>query len=392
MPNSPYENDVSNDSNTLQSSSDSRNTNRVMSSSQRNSRIENTAHRSSVNSRRVGSLSDLVIDEHSRSRYRENGSMSDGRTRSSSRTTSGNPYSRTNSRSQSPSNDGSSLPSQPNGSNDNSTSVPNNSRINKNKRRFLQRWDDSNTNSISNESNEDSVESMPYVYQQSEFLRICQDIIRKCDSEDVLVNFLETIDKGECFDLSLVRDQQLKKKLRHLSKALYLERLDSKYKRPPECTISLLTIYNELLPFIRSKVSKQGEYTKPKQIEEPTKESSKPGPESRLTVEEASELLSLREMHEQGFFVDYENIEKEFTKRHKQVDLWGKTPAEQKALLESQSDEKDETPWNHFDRDRDFLSSNTVKLGKVGERTKFLDSTRDYKESFKPVAKTSSFI
>ncbi|EAN31646.1 hypothetical protein TpMuguga_04g00294 [Theileria parva strain Muguga] len=392
MPYSPYENHVSSDSNTFHSSSHSHNSNRDRSSSHRNDRIENTTRRSSFNSSRVGSIRDLVIDTNRRSRYRENGSMSDGRTRSSSRTTSGNPYSNSNSPSRSPSNNRSSPPTQPDDLNNDSNNVPSGTKINKAKRRFLQRWDYSNADSVLNESNPDDVESLPYVYQQSEFLRICQDIIRKCDSEDVLIKFFETIDKGESFDLSLVRDQQLKKKLRHLSKALYLERNDSQFKRPPECNISLLTVYNELLPYIRLKVSTQGEYTKPKQTLESTKESSKQSPESKLTVEEASELLSLREMHEQGFFVDYENIEKEFTKRHKQVDLWGKTPAEQKALLASQSDENDEQPWNHFDRDRDFLSASSVKAGKVGERTKLLDSTRDYKESFKPVAKTSSFI
>ncbi|BAM42236.1 conserved hypothetical protein [Theileria orientalis strain Shintoku] len=331
--------------------------------------------------RRSSQLSDFVVDRGRRRSYRENDSLSGSRTRSSSRTTSGNPDS-SRSRSSSPSLEKSGEKEESN-------------KPNYRKRRFLQRWDDDfvddtscpvdQPNNTKSESNE-----LPYIYQQPEFIRITQDIIRKCDAEDVLVEFLRALDENQSYDLSKISDQQLKKKLRHLSKALYLERNNSEFKKPPECKISLFEVYNELSPFIKTKINSQEPYQRKVQSSdnEPEKRKLHDDSKWKLTAEEASELMSLREMHEQGFFVDYENIQKEFIKKQKTAELWGKTPEEQRKLLASDN-EPEEQPWRVFDREKDLLGASKTN---ASDYRNLLNSANDFKESFKVVTKSTSFM
>ncbi|UKJ89584.1 hypothetical protein MACJ_002835 [Theileria orientalis] len=330
---------------------------------------------------RSSQLSNLVLDRSRRRAYRENDSLSGSRTRSSSRTTSGNPDS-SRSRSSSP-------------LSEKSVEKEDSNKSKYRKKRFLQRWDDDVVDDTScpvdqlNNTKNESAE-LPYIYQQPEFIRITQDIIRKCDAEDVLVGFLRTLDEDQSYNLSKISDQQLKKKLRHLSKALYLERNDSEFKKPPECKISLFEVYNELSPFIKTKINSQAPYQRKAQSSDSDPEKLKLHDDSKrkLTAEEASELMSLREMHEQGFFVDYENIQKEFIKKQKTVELWGKTPEEQRKLLASEN-ESEEQPWRVFDRERDLLGASKTN---TNDYRNLINASNDFKESFKVVTKSTSFM
>lgn len=265
------------------------------------------------------------------------------------------------------------------------------------KRRFLQRWEDDDVSQAqpvtsSNTKREPSPEKLPYVYQQSEMIRISQDIIRKCDSEDQLISFFQILDRGEYFDLSLLSDLKLRKKLRHLAKALYLERDGQKFKTPPECNISLVSTFKELLPYIKIKANAQGPYKRARVTENPLTEKVDANFHPKLSTSEASELLSLREMHEQGFFVDYENVQKEFMKKHQQLDVWGKTAEQQKVILASKdkgSNSDDEQPWRVFDRERDLESGNKIGLK---EYKKLLVSNKDFHKNFDSVSNSTSFL
>ncbi|ORM40719.1 uncharacterized protein BXIN_2406 [Babesia sp. Xinjiang] len=239
--------------------------------------------------------------------------------------------------------------------------------------------------------------SLPYIYQQAEFIRICTDLIRKCDCESELRLFLSTLDTGGSVDVSQYADAQVRKKFRHLGRALYLCRENTRLSKPAECNISLLEAFDEKLPYIRRKVESQGPYTRTCRGAEGTDSSLDAGAtvSHRLGEEDSADtLVSLREMHEQGFFVGYEDVHKSFMSRHTSHDLWGKTPQQQLAMLRSSDsgpssgDKGADQPWKVFDRGE-------LESGSRIDRNGYdclLQNVKESSASFGPGQSHSSFI
>ncbi|KAK2198260.1 hypothetical protein BdWA1_001269 [Babesia duncani] len=243
----------------------------------------------------------------------------------------------------------------------------------------------------SHELNTRAEKELPYVFQQAEFIRIAVDIIRKCSAEDILRCFLNDLDKGEAVDISQFPDDKLRKKLRHISKALYLERDDLVYRKPPECKISLVSILEDKLDYLKNKAAMQGPYerrSKNKVEAAKDQQDKKPKP---LSKDEAAKLLSLREMHEQGFFVDYDNIHKEFMNRHAIIDVWGKSPEEQLALMRAKESGKVETeqPWRPFDREKDLATPSKMSFK---EYKSLQEASKSFKASLDDGRTFTSFM
>lgn len=270
------------------------------------------------------------------------------------------------------------------------------------KSRFLQRWSDdervARALTYEAECNRGAEkEALPYIYQQAEFIRICGDIIRKFDGEHALCKFLSLLDEGSAIDLNSYLDAQMRKKFRHLGKALYLSRTDSYLRKPDECNISLLEAFHEKRPYILQKVEAKGPYVRPTQYdqraEEPTGDHSATTM-GTISAPDTAEMLSLREMHEQGFFVDYDNVKK-FMDKHAIHDVWGKTPQEQLKLMRAKDLPKDgeceeaSEPWKVFDREKEIVSA--TKIDKVSY-DRLLQSNKDFRDSFTEGKYHSSFI
>nr|BAN64490.1 hypothetical protein [Babesia bovis] len=243
-------------------------------------------------------------------------------------------------------------------------------------------------NSLLNPSSTSSIAKsrpgLPYIYQQAEFIRICTDLVRKCDFESGLRDFFEKLDSGNSIDLSQYADNQVRKKLRHLGRALYLNREGNMLTKPAECTISFIDAFDEKLSYIRHKVELQGTYVRPVCAPETMDNRNSDVP----TVDiDSGSLLSLREMHEHGFFVGYEDMQKEFISRHASRDVWGKTASEQ-AALSRESDKESSQPWRVFDRKE-------LELGSGIDRDKYerlLESGSEISTSFGPGKLRTSFI
>ncbi|CDR95134.1 hypothetical protein, conserved [Babesia bigemina] len=240
--------------------------------------------------------------------------------------------------------------------------------------------------------------TLPYIYQQREFIRICTDLIRKCECESELKSFLSSLDNGASVDLGRYGDAHVRKKFRHLARALYLHRSESTVRKPPECNISLLEALTEKLPYIRQKAQAQGPYvrhSRPAESSEPSENNASDMSQSNTTDPSDRELLSLREMHEQGFFVEYEALQKEFADRHASHDVWGKTPQEQLAIMREKesasksSDAENSQPWKVFDREKEIVSGS--KIDDKGY-AHLLQSGKNLGEIFGPGQTHSSFV
>ncbi|KAK1442704.1 hypothetical protein BgAZ_302220 [Babesia gibsoni] len=284
--------------------------------------------------------------------------------------------------------------------------TPPDSRKVKNRRnhRFLERWEVRDDHvGRENETGKPigdgkSKDALPYIYQQAEFVRITADLIRKCNFESGLRRFLSVLDKGGTIDLNDYADAQVRKKIRHLAKALYLSRNDSCLAKPDECNISLLEALEEKMSYIRQKVEAQGPYIRPARTEnnfEGHTSSNDKASNEGLNAKEMAEMMSLREMHEQGFFVDYENVQKEFMDKHALQDVWGKTPQQQMHLMMKKNasklngEEEESQPWNVFDREKEIVSSS--KIDKMSYE-RLIQSNKDFTESFTKGKCYSSFI
>ncbi|GFE54609.1 hypothetical protein BaOVIS_020130 [Babesia ovis] len=236
--------------------------------------------------------------------------------------------------------------------------------------------------------------SLPYIYQQAEFIRICTDLIRKCDCESQLRDFFSSLDTGRSIDLRQYTDAQVRKKFRHLGRALYLSREGDQLSKPTECNISLLDALEEKLPYIRQKADALGTYVRPSRDPEVNQTMLGKGNNNlpfTMNEKDANTLVSLREMHEQGFFVGYEDVHKEFISRHTTHDVWGKTPQQQLELMRSVETGKDDgntQPWKVFDRKELEASSKIDHSG----YDRLLESTKDFSSSFGPGKSYTSFI
>ncbi|GBE61645.1 hypothetical protein BOVATA_031380 [Babesia ovata] len=240
--------------------------------------------------------------------------------------------------------------------------------------------------------------TLPYIYQQREFIRICTDLIRKYECESELESFLSSLDNGASVDLGHYSDAHVRKKFRHLARALYLHRSESIVRKPPECNISLLEALSEKLPYIRQKAEAQGPYvrhSRPAEGSEPSESNASATSQYNTADPSAKELLSLREMHEQGFFVEYETLQKEFADRHTSHDVWGKTPQEQLQIMRSKefasksSDAENAQPWKVFDREKEIVSGSQIDDNGY---THLLQSGKNFEEIFGPGQVHSSFV
>ncbi|GIX64504.1 uncharacterized protein BcabD6B2_39390 [Babesia caballi] len=240
--------------------------------------------------------------------------------------------------------------------------------------------------------------SLPYIYQQNEFIRICTDLIRKCGCESELRDFLSSLDRGASVDLSSYSDPQVRKKFRHLARALYLSRADSRLRKPAECNISLLEALDEKLSYIQRKVAAQGPYQRPARgadDPEPASETASSAFPDHPGGPSGRELLSLREMHEQGFFVGYEDVQREFMNRHASHDVWGRTPQQQLALLRAKEAGAAEDaaeaaqPWRVFDREKEIVAGSRIDRDGYD---RLLQSGKEFSDTFGPAQSHTSFI
>ncbi|EDO06254.1 hypothetical protein BBOV_II002990 [Babesia bovis T2Bo] len=223
---------------------------------------------------------------------------------------------------------------------------------------------------------------LPYIYQQAEFIRICTDLVRKCDFESGLRDFFGKLDSGSSVDLSQYADNQVRKKLRHLGRALYLNREGNMLTKPAECSISFIDAFDEKLSYIRHKAELQGTYVRAVSAPETPTDNDTPS----VDIDSGS-LLSLREMHEQGFFVGYEDMQKEFISRHASRDVWGK-PASEQVALSRESDKESSQPWRVFDRKELELASGIDRA----KYERLLESGNEMSTSFAPGKLHTSFI
>lgn len=195
-----------------------------------------------------------------------------------------------------------------------------------------------------------------FVYLQAEFLRLTVDLVHKFNFNDELKEYLYLLDRGETIRLTDISNPNIRKKMRHLLRALYVEEKNGYYTKPSDCDISLRHLLDEFGEYIEDKCRN---LPKPKERNKYTVKDTKNDqtvPESTLNggnddpiitattgaaddegTDIKTSLKSLRELHEEGFYVDYKEMQKEFIKKHKAIDLWGLSAEEQLLAMNDQA-------------------------------------------------------
>ncbi|CRG97620.1 conserved Plasmodium protein, unknown function [Plasmodium gallinaceum] len=230
-----------------------------------------------------------------------------------------------------------------------------------------------------------------HIYDSKEMIRLTINILQNYNFLNNLKILYQKLDKKKKISLENVKDLKLKKKLRHLFRAWRLEKKEEFYRKPSNFRESILDIFNSLFYFFLSKIDIQKlRKNINKRKNNLIKKESKENPDimndnnalsdystnneninyknqflndlqedySYLMQNANDKVISLREMHEEGYFKNSQQKYKEFLEKHKKIDLWGKNEQEQKFLLNSKSKPNERKT---FDRETDLCINKFIK-------------------------------